>query len=72
MDILDKYYLLRDYSGSPDDVYAQFIITLFMQLGEQLLPLLKESEKSKKKIRIKDSLPVELLDEISLNSLTLA
>ncbi|WP_303813028.1 hypothetical protein [Apibacter mensalis] len=72
MDILDKYYLLRDYSGSPDDEYAQFIITLFMQLGEQLLPLLKESEKSKKKIRIKDSLPVEFLDEISLNSLTLA
>lgn len=72
MDVINKYYLLRDYSGSPDDEYAQFIISLFMQLGEKFLPLLKESEKLKKKIRIKDSIPVEFLDEFSLDSLTLA
>lgn len=72
MDILDKYYFLRDYSGSSNDEYAQFIITLFSHLGENLIPLIKKAEFENKNITLKkDFQNNNFIDEYTLDMLIL-
>ncbi|MPS73999.1 MAG: hypothetical protein E2590_12765 [Chryseobacterium sp.] len=59
----------RDYSGSDDDVYAQWLQTLFLQLpSSDFYKLLEKSEKLGKKIIPKDS----KADEFTIDSLILS
>ena len=70
---LFKIQAKRDYSGSEDDSYAQWLQTLFLQLPSDQLTafweLLEEANATNRKIRLKPS--CLLRDEYRINSLFL-
>lgn len=45
---------VRDFTGSTDDEYAQFLATVFFNIGDKLYPLLEEAEKEGKTLSLKD------------------
>ena len=76
MDLLNKYFSWRDYSGSEQDSYAQDIETFYNQSvlhneEDGFLALLEKAEKEHKKIVY---IPIEgtFSDDIFVKQLTLA
>lgn len=63
-EIYNKYQSFRDYSGSPDDEYAQLLDTIRGHLylsaagsDDDFFALLTEAERQGKKLDIKDPFP---------------
>ena len=76
MDLLNKYFSWRDYTGSKQDSYAQDIETFYNQSvlhneEDGFLALLEKAEKEHKKIVY---IPIEVTfsDDIFVKQLTLA
>ncbi|MGE4345925.1 MAG: hypothetical protein AB7D46_00780 [Flavobacteriaceae bacterium] len=67
--ILEKYLDKRDYTGSVEDEYCQFIITLYSHIGEELLPLINQAEELEAKIVLNPEFNDS--DEYTLEMLTL-
>lgn len=61
----------RDYSGSEADEYAQFLTTLFSQLGDSFFALLETAHSKDKKLSIKnsDTSSDVLVDEYTLENI---
>lgn len=55
-ELYHKYVNLRDCTGSKEDKYAQFLETLFLNIREDLYPLLEKAEKQSKRLALSDEL----------------
>lgn len=55
----------RDFSGSAEDTYAQFLITCFFSVHEDLFPLLEKAHRLNKKLDLKD----HMCDEITIDNI---
>ena len=54
-ELFTHYTSKRDYTGSPEDSYAQTLETLFVHLRDDLFPLLEKAELENKKLLIKET-----------------
>jgi hypothetical protein len=64
------YVSKRDYSGSPQDEYAQLLSTIYLHLGDSVFTLLKTAEISKKKLELRQSFSDEYtIEDIALISI---
>ena len=63
----------RDYSGSPQDEYAQLLYTIHQHIGEDVFNLLKTAEKQNKILGIKQNHSEEhiLQDEYTIEDIVL-
>lgn len=69
LELYNRYTSLRDFSGSPEDEYAQLLKTLFFHLREDLFPLLVKAENLNKKLSIKEEDSEILIDEYTLDDI---
>jgi hypothetical protein len=67
LELFNKYTALRDFTESPEDEYAQLLFTLFLNIGDDLYPLLEKAETSGKKIEVAND-----VDFISADDLVIA
>jgi len=44
----------RDYSGNEADLYAQTLLTIFINIGDAIYPLLLQAEQNGQKLEIKN------------------
>lgn len=65
----EKYLNKRDYTGSVEDEYCQFIITLYSHIGDELISLINEAEEQEAKIVLNPEFNDS--DEYTLEMLTL-
>lgn len=72
-DLYNSLISKRDYSGSTADEYAQFLTTLFFQLGKDLFPLLESAHKESKVLALKPEISNSdvLIDEYSTEDIIL-
>lgn len=66
-ELYKKYTSRRDFSGKPEDVYAQLLNTLLFNVGDDLYDLLEKAESSGQKIEITN----DNVDFVSINDLTI-
>jgi hypothetical protein len=52
-ELLDYYTNKRDFTGSNDDNYAQELMTIYSNIGEQIFHLLEQAEIEAKKLAVK-------------------
>lgn len=52
-ELLDYYTNKRDFTGSTDDNYAQELMTIYSNIGEQIFHLLEKAEIEGKKLDVK-------------------
>ena len=72
-ELLNEIISKRDYSGSSEDVYAQFVQTLMMQLGPELNPLLEKAHLEDKKLAINSDILESdvLVDQYTIEDIVL-
>ncbi len=58
----------RDYTGSPQDNYAQLLGTIFLHIQSDIFKLLEQADKLGKKLKIERS---NSLDEYTIDNITL-
>lgn len=46
-------YSKRDFTQSESDVYAQTLMSIFSQIGDEIFPLLEDAESQNKKLDLK-------------------
>lgn len=71
IDLFKKYTSFRDYSGSEADQYAQLLMTLSVNIGDDLFPLLEKAEESGKKLTIVENDEESIVGEITIDDVVM-
>ena len=70
-ELFQNYTLKRDYTGSPNDEYAQLLETINLHIGSEIFVLLEKAEKAGKKLKVLDLTEngMILRDEIQISDI---